>query len=216
VSATRNIRHTTVATDQAATHEIASGRSWITTSAASDTDLIEGIAAGDGDAMRRLYAQHNVKVFHFALRLTRNEAMAEELVNEVFFDVWRQAGTFEGRSQVSTWLLGITRNKALAAVRRGSTEVWDDEAGLSIADTADDPETALRKKQQGSILIDCLANLTPAHREIIDLVYYHQRTIDEVAEIIHVPRNTVKTRMFYARQKLAKLLDAHGIAAALA
>ena len=122
---------------------------------------------------------------------------------------------------MTSWTLSGFSRSALRIFSRSfsTTELLrhqDADAAADVADTADDPETALRKKQQGSILIDCLANLSPAHREIIDLVYYHQRTIDEVAEIIHVPRNTVKTRMFYARQKLAKLLDAHGIAAALA
>ena len=70
----------------------------------------------------------------------------------------------------------------------------------------DDPETVMGKRQTSSLLFRCLAKLSPAHREIIDLVYYHDKAVDEVAEIIQVPRNTVKTRMFYARNHLAKLL----------
>jgi len=183
---------------------------------ASDEVLIRRIAGGDQLAMQTLFVRHRVALYRWLLRLVGDKALAEDLLSDVFLDVWRQAAAFEARSSVSTWLLAIARYKALSARRRRTDAELDEKVASTVADTADDPETALRKKQQGSILIDCLANLTPAHREIIDLVYYHQRTIDEVAEIIHVPRNTVKTRMFYARQKLAKLLDAQGIAADLA
>ena len=84
-----------------------------------DTQLIERIAAGNRLAMRVLYARYNQRVFRFALRLLQSESLAEDVVSEVFFDVWRKAGTFEGRAQVSTWLLGITRNKALDARKAG-------------------------------------------------------------------------------------------------
>ena len=69
----------------------------------------------------------------------------------------------------------------------------------------------MQKTQRSAILQNCLAQLSPAHREIVDLVYYHEKTIDEVAEIIGVPQNTVKTRMFYARKRIAELMAAKGI-----
>ena len=84
----------------------------------SDDVLIARIAGGDRLAMQVLFARHHVRVFRFVLRLTRNEATAEDLISEVFLDVWRQAGKFEGRSAVSTWLLGIARFKALSALRK--------------------------------------------------------------------------------------------------
>jgi len=179
-----------------------------------DDSLIERIAAGDKLAMEVLFARHKVRVYRFALRLVQSESLAEDLVSEVFFEVWKKARLFEGRSQVSTWILAIARHKALKTRRRLSTEAWDDDACESIADTSDDPETAMQKKQKGAILVDCLANLSVLHREIVDLVYYHEKSIDEVAKIIQVPRNTVKTRMFYARRQLAGLLAAKGVEAA--
>src|SRR5262245_5136557 len=81
----------------------------------------------------------------------------------------------------------------------------------AIPDHANDPEAAIEKKQQSAMLAHCLTKLSPAHREVIDLVYYHGRSIDEVAAIIRVPPNTVKTRMFYARNRIAKLLNACGM-----
>ena len=69
----------------------------------------------------------------------------------------------------------------------------------------------MQKTQRNAVLQDCLGQLSPAHREIVDLVYYHEKSIDEVAEIIGVPQNTVKTRMFYARKRIAELMTAKGI-----
>lgn len=172
----------------------------------SDDELIKAISGGDRNAMRLLYARHSVRIFRFAMRIVSDESVAEDVVNEVFLDVWRKAGGFEGRSQVSTWLLAITRFKALAMGRRRPLDPLDDEVCETIEDGADDPETVMGKRQTSSLLFRCLEKLSPAHREIIDLVYYHDKAVDEVAEIIQVPRNTVKTRMFYARNHLAKLL----------
>ena len=182
-----------------------------TTQATSDDVLIARIAQGDRVAMQVLYARHHVKVFRFALRLVRNEQVAEDLISEVFLDVWRQAGRFEGRAAVSTWILAITRFKALSALRKRTDAELDEEATAAIEDTSDNPEAALQKKDTGAILRKCMESLSADHREIIDLVYYHEKSVEEVAEIVGIPENTVKTRMFYARKKLAELLKAAGV-----
>ncbi|HZP69727.1 MAG TPA: sigma-70 family RNA polymerase sigma factor [Pseudolabrys sp.] len=177
----------------------------------SDEVLISRIAGGDRLAMQVLYARHHVRVYRFVLRLVRNEATAEDLISEVFLDIWRQAGKFEGRSAASTWMLSIARFKALSALRRKPDEELDDEMAEQIEDHADDPETALAKKDKASALRQCLARLSADHREIIDLVYYHEKSVEEVAEIVGIPEATVKTRMFYARKKLSELLKEQGI-----
>jgi RNA polymerase sigma-70 factor (ECF subfamily) len=173
--------------------------------------LIERIAGGDRLAMQVLFARHHVRVYRFVLRLVRNEATAEDLISEVFLDVWRQAGRFEGRSAVSTGLLAIARFKALSALRGRKEAELDDEFAETLEDQADDPETSMQKKDTSEILRKCLTALSAEHREIIDLVYYHEKSVEEVAEIVGIPQNTVKTRMFYARKKLAEELKAHGI-----
>ena len=98
----------------------------------SDDVLIGRIATGDRLAMQVLFARHHVRVYRFVLRLVRDELVAEDLISEVFLDVWRQAGRFEGRSQVSTWLLAIARFKALSALRRRPDEELDDETAEAI------------------------------------------------------------------------------------
>ncbi|HVY59124.1 MAG TPA: sigma-70 family RNA polymerase sigma factor [Xanthobacteraceae bacterium] len=181
------------------------------TQATSDEVLIGRIAQGDRLAMQVLFARHHVRVYRFVLRLVGDPAAAEDLISEVFLDVWRQAGRFEGRSAVSTWLLAIARFKALSALRKRPGEELDEEAAAAIEDPADDPEVVAQKKDKSEILRKCLTALSPEHREIIDLVYYHEKSVEEVAEIVGIPENTVKTRMFYARKKLAELLRAAGI-----
>ncbi len=179
----------------------------------SDDMLISLIADGDKRAMQVLYARHNVKVYRFILRLTGNQSLAEDLVSEVFLDVWRQAEGFESKSQVSTWLLAIARYKALSALRRRTDEYLDDQMAATIEDTADNPETVVGTKDRNTIVQKCLTQLSPAHREVIDLVYYHEKSVDEVARIVGVPPATVKTRMFYARNKMADLLKQAGVSA---
>jgi RNA polymerase sigma-70 factor, ECF subfamily len=178
---------------------------------ASDEALIARIADGDKRAMQVLYGRHNVRVYRFILRLTSNQSLAEDLVSEVFLDVWRQADAFEAKSQVSTWLLAIARYKALSALRRRTDEHLDDQTAATIEDTADTPEAVVGTKNRNMIVQKCLTQLSPAHREVIDLVYYHEKSVDEVAKIVGVPAATVKTRMFYARSKMADLLKNAGV-----
>jgi RNA polymerase sigma-70 factor, ECF subfamily len=177
----------------------------------SDEVLIGRIENGDRLAMQVLYARYHVRVFRFVVRLVRDEATAEDLISEVFLDVWRQAGRFEGRSTVSTWMLAIARFKAISALRRRSDEELDEDAAGAIEDPSDDPATALEKKDKSVVIRKCLMGLSAEHREIVDLVYYHEKSVEEVADIVGIPVNTVKTRMFYARKRLAELLKAGGI-----
>src|SRR5437879_6152786 len=109
----------------------------------SDEALIGRIASGDRLAMQVLFARHHVRVYRFVLRLVRDESTAEDLISEVFLDVWRQAGRFEGRAAVSTWLLAIARFKALSALRKRPDEELDEETAGSIEDTSDTPDVAL-------------------------------------------------------------------------
>ncbi len=179
--------------------------------ATSDDMLLVSIAAGDRTAMHTLYSRHNVRVYRFILRMLRDTATSEDLVSQVFLDVWRTAAQFEGRAQVSTWLLSIARYKALTALRQRQHEDIDQDDVLAIADGADNPEAALDRTNTNAILRACVAKLSPAHREIVNLVYYHEKSVEEAGRIIGIPQATVKTRMFYARKQLAELLKSHGV-----
>src|SRR5262249_39668369 len=148
--------------------------------------------------------------YRWLLRLVDDGALAEDLLSELFLDVWRQAASFEARSSVSTWLLAIARYKALSARRRRTDAELDEATVSTVPDTADDPEVTLQKKKKknrAEELRQSLPRLSPEHREVIDLAYYHGKSIKEIAEIVGISEATVKTRMFYARRKLAELVE---------
>jgi RNA polymerase sigma-70 factor (ECF subfamily) len=174
----------------------------------SDEMLIRRIAQGDQLAMRTLFGRHRVPLYRWLLRLVGDEALAEDLLSDVFLDVWRQAAAFEARSSVSTWLMAIARYKALSARRRRPDAELDEKIASRVADPADDPEIVLQKKNRAELLRHSLARLSPEHGEIVDLVYFHGKSVKEAAEIVGIAEATVKTRMFYARKRLAEFVAA--------
>ena len=177
----------------------------------SDEALVGAIAAGDHHAMNVLYARHSARVYRFVLRLTNDRSLAEDLVSEVFIEVWRQADRFKAKSQLSTWILAIARHKALSALGSRFDEQLDDETTTAIVGSADDAETTANKRDRSAVVQQCLAQLSALHREVLDLVYYHEKSVDEVAEIVGAPANTMRTRMFYARKRMQSLLEAAGV-----
>jgi RNA polymerase sigma-70 factor (ECF subfamily) len=184
----------------------------VTTSAAqqSDRELVERVARGDRAAVRLLFMRHHARVYRFAARQTGSDMMADDIANEVFLELWRQAPAFEGRSEVSTWLLGIARFKALSALRKKKEEWIGDDDAAAIPDTADTPEVAVMKDDKATALRGMVNALPEEHRTVIDLAYYHAKSVTEIAEILSIPVATVKTRMFYARRKLGEALKTAG------
>ena len=146
----------------------------------TDVMLMRRIAQGDQLAMRTLFARHQLRVYRFVLRLVRNEAMAEDIVSDVFLDVWRQAGRFEARSTVATWLLAMARYKALSAMRQRTGVELDADTMANIPDPADGPEATLQQKSDAQALRAGLSQLSRAHAEVVDLVYYHGKTISKL------------------------------------
>jgi RNA polymerase sigma-70 factor, ECF subfamily len=182
-----------------------------TTQSTADDDLVIRIADGDELAMRVLYGRHQLKIYRFVLRLVRDEMAAEDTISEVFLDVWRQAGRFEGRASVTTWLLSMARNKALSALRKRRETAIDEGVAEQLEDESDDPEVVAQKADKGAAMRRCIEKLTVDHREVIELVYYQETALDEAAIILDIPENTVKTRLFHARKKLSELLREAGI-----
>jgi RNA polymerase sigma-70 factor, ECF subfamily len=176
----------------------------------SDDNVIKAIASGSQSAMRTLYLRHHVRVYRFMIRLGIDADCAEDLVSEVFLSVWRHASAFENRSQVSTWVLSIARFTALTALGRRREPQPDEGAMEMVADEADTPEQTILHADRTVQLRACLAQISSDHHEVIDLVYYHDKSVEETAKILHLPKNTVKTRMFYARKHLGRLLATHG------
>ena len=176
----------------------------------SDRELVERVAKGDRAAVRLLFMRHHARIYRFVVRQTGSDMMADDIANEVFLELWRQAPAFEGRSEVSTWLLGIARFKALSALRKNKEEWIGDDDAAAIPDTADTPEVAVMKGDKAAALKRMVNALPAEHRAVIDLAYYHAKSVTEIAEILSIPVATVKTRMFYARKKLGEALKAAG------
>jgi RNA polymerase sigma-70 factor (ECF subfamily) len=182
-----------------------------TQEATSDEALVHRVAQGDRSAMHELYARRHLAIYRFVVRLSHDSATAEDVTSDTFLDVWRQADRFQGRSGALTWMFGIARFKAYSAMRARVHQEWDGEALAAIEDPSCDPASSLDQQDRGALIQRCLMKLSPQHREVIHLAYYHEKSVAEVAAIVGIPHNTVKTRMFSARRRLARLLRAAGI-----
>jgi len=184
-------------------------------SASDDTAehaLVQRIARGDRRAFEELFAQQGERVFRYAFRLINDSSKAEEVTNDVMLEVWKSAGKFEGRSKVSTWLLGITRNLAFNAVRRKQLDTIDvDEAPEMAAPAQDSGARAHDGAKLKHGLRVALAQLSPEHRDVVELTFFHGCSYQEIAEIVQCPVNTVKTRMFHAKKQLQGLLLEAGL-----
>ena len=180
----------------------------------SDELLLKNVAEGDKAAMHIIFARHREGVSRFIQRLARNPAVVDDLVNQVFLDVWRSASRFENRARVATWLFSIARFKAISTWRERTHEDIDQADALAVVDTEDTPDMALDRGETKGILRACIDRLSPAHREIIELLYYRDKSVAEVSGMIGIPQATVKSRIFYARKHLARILMEAGFDAA--
>lgn len=179
----------------------------------SDKALIDRIALGDETALRLLVSRHQARISRFILRFVGDRNLVEDLVSDTFFAAWQQAPNFENRSSVATWLLAIARYKALSARQRRTvpTEAMDDVVATALIDRAPQPDAALEHQDSARFLRRCLAELPAEQAILIELVYYRDKSVKEAATLAKIPENTVKSRMYLARKKLAVLLAAADI-----
>jgi RNA polymerase sigma-70 factor (ECF subfamily) len=173
-------------------------------------ELLQRIAREDQAAFRQLYKAFSRTVFAYVLNMLNNHALAEEVVSDTLYEVWRHPQNFRGDSKFSTWLIGIARRKALMVYRaRRPDEVHadlDDIAEVTPSNTPDGyAELAARQRRDG--VQHCMGKLSEEHRECLHLVFYEGMALAEVAEIQGCPEGTVKTRLFHARQKIKKCLQ---------
>lgn len=176
-----------------------------------DATLIKRIANKERLAVDVLYARYSTRLYRFLLRYVKNDAIAEELVSEVFIEIWTSAGKFKGQSAVSSWMFAIGRNKAISLLRKRSEDALEDDQAAKLEDASDSPETVLQKVDKAAQIKLCMEQLSTDHREVIDLIYYHEKSLKEVSQILDIPLNTVKTRLFNARKKLAEQLKNAGV-----
>src|SRR5262245_7497731 len=161
--------------------------------------LLARIAQQDRDAFRELYFIYHRRLSRFISRLTSRHDLAEEIINDTLWTVWKKAGGFRAASQVSTWILGIAYRQSLTTLRRSNTHpVLEDPIARELVETED----ALALDETREWLGSALERLPLEQRTVIELTYFLGHSCDEIATIMGCPVNTVKTRMFYARRKL--------------
>ena len=172
---------------------------------AVEQQLIQRVAGGDREAFRELYVSYHLRLARFLTRITRRYDVAEEIINDTLWVVWRKAPEFRGGSKVSTWIMSIAYRRALKTLHRlnlGATVGLPDEASAPI-------DTGAATDDNGDLrdwLDHALVQLPADQRLVIELTYYQGLSCAEVAQITDCPVNTVKTRMFHARRKLRLLL----------
>ncbi len=160
-------------------------------------ELVTRIGAGDRAAFEQLYKQYFQYLYRFILQTTRRHELVEDVINEVMLAVWQQAAAAQPWSRTSTWILGIAHHKALQALTRSGIRA--EGAHEPSDDPSDDPRAAF---EANDLFAQALRRLAPEQRAVMELVYYHELHYDEIAQVLGVPANTVKTRVFHARRKL--------------
>jgi RNA polymerase sigma-70 factor (ECF subfamily) len=184
-----------------------------TTIKVSDEELLEHIGQGNQQAFSQLYVRYQPRLVVHCARVLRGDlAQAADLVDEALFDVWRSAGSFAGRSKASTWIYSIARNKVISWLRKTTEVTLEDESLLDeLVDPSPGPHEELAMDDMKQQLLRLIDQLSDEHREVLKLTYFEDMSIKEVADLLVISENTVKTRMFYARKRMAQLLDKAGI-----
>lgn len=180
----------------------------------TDDVLLALISEGDQQAFSQLYLRYQPKLVRYCARVLRDDlAQAADLVDDAMFDIWRSAGSFAGRSKASTWIYSIARNKVISWLRKTSEVELEDESILeALIDPSATPHEELAMDDVKQHLLRQMDHLSDEHREVLRLTYFEDLSIKEVADLLGIAENTVKTRMFYARKRMAQLLEKAGIA----
>jgi RNA polymerase sigma-70 factor (ECF subfamily) len=177
-------------------------------SAAADHAALERMARGDHEALAELYDRHGRLVFSLALRILRDQSDAEDIVQDVFSQAWRQAARYESsRGNVIAWLLNLTRSRAIDRLRgrraRPDTAAADP-ATLELPDRAQPVDEQIALSTEAARIRAAVDELTVLQRVAIELAFYEGLTHVEIAERLELPLGTVKTRI---RQGLLKLKE---------
>ena len=177
--------------------------------AMDDVDLLGLVAMEDMHAFEALYRAYAPRLRRFLRGVLRQHALVDEVLDDTMLVAWRKAHTFDASSQVSTWLFAIAYRQAMKAVRRSDTPLPDPRDEPRAPSEAE-PDGTLQRHQLRARLDATIAQLTPEHRAVIELTYFHGHGCKEIAEIVGCPVATVKTRMFYARRRMKTLLGDAG------
>lgn len=175
----------------------------------SDRELLGMIASGDTPSFETFYHRYEKRLYRYIGTLLPDESLAQDVLVETMLAVWKGAGDFRGSSRVSTWMFGIARHKALDAVRRFRRDRQESVPLDQIAempDPQDGPAADAERLSSAALMRRALDRLSKEHQEVIQLAFYEELSYEDIAALAGVPVNTVKTRVFYAKQHLKKVL----------
>jgi RNA polymerase sigma-70 factor (ECF subfamily) len=173
----------------------------------AEVDLLTAIANGDEKALEQLYLSYYCRLQRFIARITGRANHLEEVINEVMYVVWQKAGTYNGSCRPSTWIFGIAYNKVRKSMQKSkfdlaeSLEAMDQENSLLGRN-----DNGLKQLELQNWLENAFEVLSLEQRTVVELTYFHGMHYNEIAELMVCPENTVKTRMYHARKKLAPIL----------
>ena len=170
---------------------------------ATDRALLQRMAAGDRVALATLYRGYHGRLCRFLARLTRRPDVIEEVINDCFWIAWQKAGTFQGDSRVSTWIMGIAYRCGLKALRQHGDEPIEDDALYGDRAPSHDPSEDHELRDWLGKALECL---TIDQRVVLELVYGVGHSLNDVAVIMQCPVGTVKARLFHARVRLRNVL----------
>lgn len=178
-------------------------------SSSSDEELLKYINRGNSFAFNCLYERYGQRLYAYALRLTENPALAEDILQESMLIVWRKAGTYRAEGSVLAWLLSIIRNKCMQLFRQKPTESIES-SEVDIPDENSSLEKNIAQQDERDRVRAALRHLSPEHREVLELVFYQGLSQKEIAQVCRCPVGTVKSRLAYARQQLRGILTRDG------
>ena len=172
------------------------------------TELVKAVPEGDEVVFKELYEITNKRVFNYLYRLVNDKHIAEDILMETFIEVWKSAKTFRAESRGLTWMIGIARNRAMNKLRDGKIK------GYGIDENIEDLPKQMHscgEIETSAILEQALNCLPLIHREVLDLIFLQEMQYEDVAFVTGVPLNTVKSRVFYAKEKLKNIFISMGI-----
>ncbi len=162
--------------------------------------LLERMARRDQAALRELHRHFGRRIYAFALNRLHDADEAETVVSDTLFELWKHPERFRGESRFSTWVLGIARHKMLDRLRARMPDYDELDEQTPSCDLGSFEQLAQRERREG--ILRCMEKLSDVHRECLHMVFYEGMTLGEVAQMQQCPENTVKTRLFHARQKI--------------
>ena len=181
------------------------------TDADDDFTLIRRVATRDRQAFEALYHRYARRLHSYLSKFLRQPESVEEVLDDVMFVVWQNAERFDYTSRLSTWIFGIAYHKALKALARAPKEPSGTPPDTPLCSHQDDPEEVMTRREIGHTIARALRALSPQQRAVVELTFYDECSYGEIAAITKCPVNTVKTRMFHARRRLAPLLAELGL-----